>query len=724
MSNYFVVSSDVTVGQLTFILRAVIQIVAFFGLTATGYLIVAHAPSAAPITVHDVVNRQMSYQTAFSSSGKWVLSKIFGRSRNGPTVSTNLVAAVGFSMFFTLFVSLSDLGFLGFFSCNVPGPVYYERPASVGSIQNARDVIASNLINGTDPSTVQRFSCSSVEVFTRGDGNITLGACTDWRNTTYAADDLSSFQLNTTDTDVLMPRMLSKNARPFSGGYENRFITSFATQLNTTADIVNGMAIDPSQNGLTVIFGVPHLRPEHKVELKNAMALEMDVACINTGLVTSKVVDSGDPSVDSWVEDFDLRFFGPEYMRDALNQTVGQIRDYYRDYYAQFPVINGIRTSNFSQTRVSPAAAVRQYSLDRPINSTETNSTLSTPTNEILRNCTTALQSALGLPTSFNRTSATPGYACSLYSYGGSVLGSAELAVGLQKYVCATTTMINMVNAEVSMEVNGTVRTSVTRVPSDLHTTWADYYSESDDGQDDVFNVMEPYIRFTLSENPQGATEHYIQSRYGFGSFSRTGAGSSGGIITLLENAVNNWINGLSDTGYGALPLLSEGFDRITLQSGTRITAQWIARLAASFVRTNLGFNGVAALDLAPVEVLSTGGKIGTCYHSAYGAGFLPLVFGVIVLAVWMLLLLFTKSLGQTRHLKGAYAGMIPYAGAVCPDNAKDTMLSWQVGYDAHGDRSLHVLRPLHKHEPIHGEPNSTAVQQFSAPMHSDPSTP
>lgn len=193
-----IVSSSVTVGQLTFILRVAVQILGYGGLALIGIIILGNVPRVAPIDTHDAVNRIVGASSVSLTTIKWIFNRL-RRNHSDPSPQAGLLLVLFLFVSYGAFISLSDIGFLGFYSCSIPGPSITDFPASVLSDDDAQLAIRANLVNGTDPGHIYTYRCDSTEILQFG--NVTENHCIDWRNSTYA--DRSLFEgLNSTDSDV------------------------------------------------------------------------------------------------------------------------------------------------------------------------------------------------------------------------------------------------------------------------------------------------------------------------------------------------------------------------------------------------------------------------------------------------------------------------------------------------------------------------------------------
>ncbi|THU91688.1 hypothetical protein K435DRAFT_840904, partial [Dendrothele bispora CBS 962.96] len=150
------VSSTLTLGQITFILRAVIQILGFGGIFLIGHIILASTPRTASLKTHDIINRAVSKSTLTKSSFRWTLAALRGTTGD-PRTPKKLVAGISLLMIYGAFVSLSDVGFLGFHACEVPGPSSFDRPGSVNSGEVARNATVNATIAGNNLNDIKAY---------------------------------------------------------------------------------------------------------------------------------------------------------------------------------------------------------------------------------------------------------------------------------------------------------------------------------------------------------------------------------------------------------------------------------------------------------------------------------------------------------------------------------------------------------------------------------------
>ena len=669
-----IISESLTIGQITFILRVAIQILAYGGPALIGVLILNNAPRVALIETHDVINRLVGASTANQSSAKWIFNRLRDR-RKDPTSSTNLLIALLISLSYTSFVALSDIGYLGFYACSIPGPTIFDSPASVTSDDAARALVAANTADGTDPNTIKIYRCNAVEPIDFG--NFTYNGCTDWHNSTYA--NTTWFNgINSTDTDILMPRQFSQNTSLNAEALPlNSYYIGPTTQRLTKPTIVRGLAIDPHETGLRVVIGVPQLTQQRKVELSKVMALEVDVGCMDLGIYSQRAAGVSDMGIDFFATTWNWRnYTGPDYLRDVLINTTDRTRQFYRPFFNESSLDSDgfIYGFNQSSSLLSGAANIASFILPGPNMDA---------TNYIIGNCTQNLQLQLGIPAPTNDQSNM----CGFLGMGGSYSTEGQRYQGLSRMVCATATQLNMVDATIVVDVGNKTSVNLTRLPSDLNQVHAEYWVEKKYENENLELSFDPYDRFTLAYNPTSPMTHFLTQYTSFPGYGGLGPGSGGHAFTLIGNVMlASAVKFDLSVEYAALALLDEGFDEVDIgYTSTTRAAQWSGQLGASFILGSVGYNGWAARTSAQVPVLSTGGKIGSCYSPQYGFGFLPLVFSATAVIIWAIVTFVRASLSGTKSLGRAYGGLRPYADVICPGApVKDTLLVWEKAPELH----------------------------------------
>jgi len=428
-----IITDSITIGQLTFILRVAIQILSYGGLTLIVLIVLANAPRVAPIDTHDVVNRIIGGSTSSSISVKWIFSRLSGRC-NDPLPSTSLLIAISLFVSYAAVVAVSDIGFLGFYACSVPGPTQFDFPASVTSDEAALALIKANLVNGSDPSTIKAYRCDAVEVVTSGQTFRRISAL---HGEIQLMLTSPYFTISTQRT--LMPSCHAN--LPITPNFTraefidlNSYYLGHKGQRVTTATIEQGVALLPHDTGLRAVFGVPQLSRQQKTYLAKTMALEVDVGCMALGVYSlSEQEGWNDP--DYFATEGDWRkYSGPDYLRDVLENTTDIIREYYRPFFNTSSLDpNGFMYGiNKTMARLLMVAHVDQFSLP-----SLTESGLGpTGDRQILGNCTEALQKQLGIPISKE----ADGGMCGLLEIGGSVGMNGTMFERLSRVVCATAT--------------------------------------------------------------------------------------------------------------------------------------------------------------------------------------------------------------------------------------------------------------------------------------------
>ena len=577
-----IISDSLTIGQITFILRVAIQILAYGGPALIGVLILSNAPRVALIETHDVINRRVGASTANQSSAKWIFNRLRGRHKD-PTSSTNLLIALLISLSYTAFVALTDIGYLGFYTCSIPGPTVFDSPASVTSDDAARTLIAANMVNGTDPSTIKAFRCNAVEPIDFG--SFTLNGCTAWHNSTYA--DTTWFNgINSTDTEILMPRQFSQHTNPKAEAPPlNSYYVGPTTQRLTTPTIVRGLAIEPHETGLRVVIGVPQLAQQRKVALSKVMALEVDVGCMDLGIYSQHDVGALDSAgIDVFATTSNWRkYTGPDYLRDVLVNTTDTTRQYYRPFFNESSMDSDgfILGINQTSSALSSAANIASFILP-DLHPLSPDSTSVDTEIHILGNCTQNLQSQLGIPA----LAKGKGNMCGFLGMRGSLSEEGHRLKGLSRMVCATATQLNMVDAAIVVDAGNKMSINLTRLPSDLHQIHADYWDTQKDGNDNLVVSFDPYDRFTLAYNPTSATTHFFTQYRSFLGDDILGPGSGGHAFSLIGDIMlASDLAFFNNVDYTALALLEEGFDEVDIaHTSTMRTTHWSGQLGASFI--------------------------------------------------------------------------------------------------------------------------------------------
>ncbi|KAL0580974.1 hypothetical protein V5O48_001066 [Marasmius crinis-equi] len=698
------VISSLTVGQITFILRAVIQILSYGGLFLLGFIVYASAPQIASLKTHDVLNRVVGKETASKHTMKWIFNSL--RNRNGdPVVAKRLVLSLSLLTVYSLFVALSDLGFLGFYACNVSAGSFYDHPGSVRDSGSAQSVVNTALVNGTKADIVKVTRCDASQ--TEDKGSFNLQVCTSWHNSTLS--DPSVFAgINNTDSDMLLPRLLRHSNHSKAATFDlNLYRTIPLPTLLSGPTIMNGMVAEPHDKGVRTVFGVPDLQPGHTVDLQKNMAMEIEVGCMAVGLFSSHVDGARGNGLDYFAvsDNFNHSYYGPENMRDVLKQTVDEIRDYYSPLF-ETAVSEGFRMGiNESSALFTDIPTIDTVSLPRK------NGTLSTTTDQLamMGNCTERMRKTLGVDKTeyMSSDSDKTGPMCSFLTLNGAeASGDGDYVYLSSKLICASSTQVNMVSGTVGKDRAGQVTLNVTRLPSDLHQLRADYFDMVFNGENTTYNTMQPILRYTLSDNPNGETSHYIYQNKQYMSIPNSGTGSPGNAISRIGSILTD-IGSLSIGQWEYVKSLNDQ-QYVPSQAHKTVTT-WAGRFGGSLVLNSLVYNGYVAQQVEPVLVTDIDGKAATCYRTPYAVSFIPLILAAVSVSLWILVLLLSRGLSGTKRLEELYGGLKPYWGIVCPTTAaQSAILSWESQPGPH----LALLTPG---QPISvNDSTATAVRQLT----------
>ncbi|KAL0578785.1 hypothetical protein V5O48_003197 [Marasmius crinis-equi] len=649
------ITDRLTVGQITFIIRVAIQVITYSGLFLITLLILATSPRVSPLKTHDVVNRILGKSTATKTSASWIFYSLRGRNV-GSAISTGLLFAVSLSLLFGVFASISDIGFLGFYSCNGRRSSTTDQPASVTSMDLAVASINRAMINGTDLSQVTAYRCDAAEVI-QPNANITLSSCLSWKNGTF--NDPSYFSgLNMTDSEILLPRlfrrMLYKRKEIIS---PNIFSVGPSNKRIEEAAISEGVVVVPHEMGLRVLFGSPDLKPYSKVALEQVMALEVEMGCMTVGIYSEQSEDN-EIVTDNYATNSSWRqYHGPDALYDALSKTVDDVRAFY------LPLFN--------------TSSLNSNGLMKGINTSK----------EILGNCTEAIRSKLNIPgpnDAEKKSSESERNSCNVLGVTGSIAADNGVLYNyLSRMVCATTSQLNLASATVETDDQGRVKvSSLTRHPSDLHSVYASFYDPVRSNTSDltVWNFFEPAERYTLSPNPASPSFHYIYQREAPPNTRTTGVGSGGYVLSRIGTSMLD-PGGLYEGGiYTGVTMLNAGQKPIVFDNVTNMATEWGGQIGASVAISSLALNGYAALNGPSLTVESTGGTDAVCYKPPYAIGFLPLLLAALIVIGWAVALFAKPSnLRFVKQLEGLYAGMAPYWGVVCPGvSAQGAILAWE----------------------------------------------
>jgi hypothetical protein len=650
------VTRVLTIGQITFILRVVIQILSYGGLFLISILVFANTPSVTSVSTHDILNRAVGRSSFTTTSLKWTWSWLRGKI-NRPFQSTRLFIALVLLTLYGPLTSLSDIGFLGFYTCSVSGPSVHEYPASINTYDLAHSAIQANMVDGTDPMTLKAYRCDSAEAIFMW--NETLQNCTAWHNSTWGDSALFT-GLNMTDSDALMPRQLRKgDVAP------NDYFLGAGSGRVENLTVNGGVVVNPHDTGFQAVFGVPQLGPQQKVTLEKALALEVEMGCMKLGVTSIRSMGGMDFGIDvfhtngSWRE-----YAGPEYLQDVLFNTTNVIRQYYTQFFNTSSLdSNGSMIAiNMSMAQFSSRANIHHIWLPNVGNIPSPD-----PTTAILTNCTDALRRQLNLTVLDSNDAALT---CSVFGLGGTFVADGQVFEAVSQMVCGTASQISMVSATIQTDVHGSVSSlGLTKLPSNLNYVRASYWEILPDTRGDYgIWIFSPIERYTLNDNPNGPSSHFVV-QYSDGSDldPRVSGPGSGGVP--LSRAGSMMLNTRWGGGgdYTALAFLNGGTTPIT--PDPHIVTRWAGQVAASYILASITYNGWAARlgDSGPLVVSSTGGSIAICYHPLYALGFLPLFIAAFIVIVWcaIMIMLPTSRYTDSKNVKAFYGGIVPYARVV-----------------------------------------------------------
>ncbi|KAK7051662.1 hypothetical protein VNI00_004641 [Paramarasmius palmivorus] len=685
------VSERLTVGQITFILRAAIQVLTFGGLLLIPYIILASSPRVASLRTHDTVNRILSKYTATKTAALWIIEALRGRNTD-PILPRRLLLAILLSFLLGVFSSISDLGFLGLYACPTAGPSTLDKPSSITSRELAAVAINASMALDTDPATVTAYRCDYAGEFQFEVGvnrYVTERACQSWHNSTFA-DSAFFSGLNMTDSDVLIPRQLRKYAHKDGDLRLNSYYIGPGTKRIQESTISNGVMISPHDMGFKAVFGVPQLGPQARVSFNEAMALEVEMGCMDLGIYTRRDYDDSSigGSFDIFATDSSWRkYHGPRDLYDILSKAVDDYRTYYRPLFNESSIDSRgslvLDGGNF--TFLSSMASIEGGLFGIRQTPVEDYTMI----GGIMNDCARAIHEKFGIELIngdyYGRLGAPA--MCNMLSISGSTASEGYVYQGLSRMVCATTTQLNLVSTVIETTAEGQVNlTAFDRLPSDLNYVHASLFDAipSDDGGH-IWAEYKPIERYTLNPNPSSQSQHYVLQRPSYSSFRSIGAGSAGGIITCAGDAMLG-LGGLWTADYGAIRVLDEGTRQISFDPS--MITKWGGGVGASFIQESIAFNGWAAYQSVSIQVESTGGGVATCYSGLYVLGFAPLLVASLVVIGWMVFILVASggvsALRYGKQLEELYSGMSPFWGVVCPTTrAQDAYLFWEDEYPA-----------------------------------------
>ena len=514
-------------------------------------------------------------------------------------------------------------------------------------------------------------SCDAAQFEDKGD-SITFQVCTSWHNTTLG-DPHAFAGINNTDSDMLLPRYLRHVNHTRSDVFDlNMYRVLPLPQLVAAPMVMNGLVAEPHDNGVRVVFGAPNLKPGNSAELQKSMAMEVEVGCMSLGMFSSQT-DGNTNATDYFAVDPKRQLYtGPEVMRDVLQQTVDEIRDYHSPFF-KLEIVDGFRPGvNRSSSPFSEFPAIKSVTIP----TTSGSASSAEVQRWMMGNCTERLTKKLGLDQTEYMTSrsdkADP--MCSLVAVTGPDNSDGDYVFLSTKMLCASSTQVNMVSGTVRKDRQGDVTLNVTRLPSDLHQLRADYFDVQSKGENTTFWTMEPVLRYTLSDNPIGQTSHYINQNANFMNIASRGTGSPGNAISRIGTIAMSPGRLATGNFQHVLVLNDQNFTM-----DPRIVTRWAGRFGASLALNSLVYNGYVAQEAEPILVTDLDGKLATCYRTPYAISFLPLVLAAVAIIAWIIILLVSRGLTGTKQLEELYGGLRPYWGVVCPTTASQSaILSWE----------------------------------------------
>ncbi|KAF8173991.1 hypothetical protein K438DRAFT_2050219, partial [Mycena galopus ATCC 62051] len=590
--------------------------------------------------------------TATTFSLSWILRYLTGRSGDR-SFPSGLIASVFLFTIYPSLVNLSDIGFLGIYSCTAPSPPYMDSPLSVHDAIAANLSVAAALVNGTDPSLVNAYRCDSFK-FHQFNANVSEYVCTSWHNGTYG--NASFFQnLNTTDSTILMNRQLRSPNLTVTDFYLNSWYNGPGSARVEEALIMNGILIQPDTTGFRAIVGVPPLPPQSSIQLDNVMAIEADMGCISLGLFTERDLDDDAlPPFDVFVTNWTQLYHGPDNMKDTLVKWGARIRSLVRPLFDESSIndvgylfASGIDNGTGTPLGYSmPSIDAKVVGWSLPGNLSQladlnfTEPIPDTVEAALLKDCTQDLYSALGVtllpnPTD-TLTSKTPGSACSNLAVQGSfTISSGSPLAGISRFLCAASTQVNLVSANISSSNDSTITLNFLRNDADLYYTIASWWYLQPMGNDTAWVNYEPYERYTLAPSPGSGRHHYLPSWNAFNLERLQGPGSAGGVISSISGYLLTFPDS-SKTAFTGLANLDD--DEAYINFNATMIPTWAGGMGAAFLREGVAYNGWVALDhwhSGGVLVSSGGEKSAVCYTIHYGVAFLPLLIAAVITLLW-----------------------------------------------------------------------------------------
>ncbi|KDR68901.1 hypothetical protein GALMADRAFT_230960 [Galerina marginata CBS 339.88] len=658
-----VLSDKLTTGQITFILRVVIQILSYGGMFLLGLLTLGSTPRIAPLETHDLLNRVVGKSTSTMTTCRWIFKRLSPKNKD-PVSSKSLLIVLALSLCYGIFVSVSDLGLLGIHSCTVAGSIFQDFPASIKSDSDALAVISANMINGTDPNTIISHRCDAAEDVIVAP-QITLRACTKWHNATYG-DSSTFITLNSTDSDVLMPKNLVHDSSTGNGTSDvNLYFVGASGQTVTEPIIQGGLAVLPHDTGVMMIVGVPQLFRDQKVEVPKTLALEVEIGCMPLGLQGEEVLSFTAGQEFFIPDDIYLPkrmsdYTGPDYLQVPLAKAADSIRALMLPYFnSSTTYSNGFYPSyNGSFGTFSTVTQVWEWVPPGTTVSDEEQELAQNITLSIEFDCMDEIHQMFDVPFP-SRSLQTGTAACNLYQIRGSSLQNQVPILGHANMICATTTQVNMISATLETDGGGALTYNFSRFPSDLNIFRANYFDvvHNDSG------IAPPVLydtmgRFTLSDNPAGPLQHYIFQERATSTTAGFTFNHGGGSIGVAFSQVGSAMVSYIGTDIGSIGVVNP--NHFSTNFSTREVTKWASGVGASYLLSSIGYNGWAARGSQAFTVVNTGGEAATCYNLQYAAAFLPLFLAAVSIILWTTTMLFTQQIGKANRLEGLYGGLSP----------------------------------------------------------------
>ncbi|KAJ7229365.1 hypothetical protein C8J57DRAFT_1387334 [Mycena rebaudengoi] len=687
------ISETLTIGQITFIFRVLIQLLTYSGLFLFALIILVSVPRVATLSTHDLINRLVGKSTATTSSLSWILGYFTGRSGDH-SFPRGLIASVFLFTIYSSLVNLSDIGLLGIYSCTTAWPSYTDSPFSVHDAIAANASVTAALINGTVPSLVNAYRCDSYE-FYQLNVNVSEYVCTSWHNGSYG--DASFFQnLNTTDSAVLMNRELKNLNSPRF--YLNGWHVGPGSGRVKKATIRNGILLQPDATGVRAIAGVPPLPPQRSMQLDSAMAIEADMGCLNLGLFTERNLDAlFDDQFDIFATNWTQHYSGPDNMKDTLLKWGARIRSLVRPLFNESSINDrGYLFANGLDNRTASPLGGRPYLTAKVVNwfLPESDSNITDPTHvsvqtALMRNCTEDIYSALGVTLLPNITATgaaaaglIPSVACSNLAVQGSLASSGFPLAGFSRFICAASSQLNLVSANISSSNDSSLTLAFERHDADLHYTIASWWDVLPVDNETAYVQFEPYERYTLSPSPgSGSRNHPLPAYVALYLNRLKGADGASGVISSLTDFLLSYPASVSADSSG-LTNLDDGEAYIDFNE--TIIPTWAGTIGASFIAESLAYNGWAALDqwqsgTGRIEIQSTGGRPAVCFNLRFGLAFFPLLVAALTTLIWGLVALATSAFKGWTATEASYGGLSPLRATLIPAwAAGDAVLIWQ----------------------------------------------